>query len=157
MRLNATVGVVLMGALLGAPPSVAAQDRIVGFTYTPAVSLHDESTCCSAAGVWLTVGRLQVEHVFASDSRNTRRHPATVDGHLTTALWTARAWRARRFDTRFQVGGRYGTTSIPTAYTFGLGVALTVDYRAGSTVLRGAVHALFPRPPELRVGVGWMF
>ena len=30
--------------------------------------MHDEGACCSAAGAWITVGRLHVEHVVAWDS-----------------------------------------------------------------------------------------
>ena len=151
-------GCVVVGALLGAPLPGTAQERSLGFTYAPSLSLHDEGACCSAAGAWLAIGRLHVEHVIAWDSK-WREYPtaAKVDGHALTALWTLRYWRAQRFRTLFQVGGRHGTAVEPTPRAWGFGAGLTVDYIAGPAVLRGAVRMLLPKPPELRVGFGFRF
>ena len=154
-------------ALLGAPPLAAAQERSIRFTYTPSLSLHDEGTCCSAAGAWLTIGRLHVEHVIAWDSKwqklavewNTPEAgtPEKVDGHALTALWTLRSWETQRFRTRFQIGGRHGTAVEPTPRAWGAGAGLDVRYVVGPAVLRGAVHLLLPKPPELRIGLGFRF
>ncbi len=108
-------GCMVAGALLcSAPPFAAAQENSFGFIYTPSLSMHDESACCSAAGAWLSVGRLHVEHVVAWDSKWQKlaaewdipeaTTPETVDGHVLTALWTLRSWQAPRFITRFQGG-----------------------------------------------------
>ena len=161
------VGCTVVGALLGAPPPGAAQERSVGFTYTPSLSLHDESICCSAAGAWVTVGRLHVEHVVGWDSKWQRvaiewdspegTTPEKVDGHVLTALWTLRSWQTRRFRTRFQIGGRHGTAVASTPRAWGAGAGLDVRYVVGPAVLRGAVHFLLPKPPELRIGFGFRF
>lgn len=157
----------MVGALLGDPPPGAAQERSIGFTYTPSLSLHDEGTCCSAVGAWVAVGRLYVEHVVAWDSKWQKlaaewgvpeaTTPEMVDGHVLTALWTLRSWQTRRFRTRFQVGGRYGTAVAPTPKASGGGAGLDVSYVVGPAVLRGAVRMLLPKPPEIRVGFGFQF
>lgn len=98
---------VAAGALLGAPAPVAAQERSVGVTYAPSLSLHDESTCCMAVGPWLSIGRLHVEYVIAWDYHWQEARAeyagrllspfvvpdAKVDGHLLTILGTLRTWR----------------------------------------------------------------
>ena len=165
--IQALAGCTMAVALLGAPPPAAAQERSIGITYTPSLSLHDEVTCCSAAGAWLTIGRLHVEHVIAWDSTwqklavewNTPEAgtPEKVDGHALTALWTLRSWETQRFRTRFQIGGRHGTAVEPTPRAWGAGAGLDVRYVVGPAVLRGAVHLLLPKPPELRIGLGFRF
>ena len=135
-------GCMVAGALLcGAPPFAAAQENSFGFIYTPSLSMHDESACCSAAGAWLSVGRLHVEHVVAWDSKWQKlaaewdipeaTTPETVDGHVLTALWTLRSWQAPRFITRFQGGGRYAAPIEPTDESWGFGAGLTVDISSG--------------------------
>ena len=156
-----------VGALLCAPLPCAAQERSAGFTYAPSLSLHDEGTCCSAAGAWVAVGQLYVEHVVAWDSKWQKLAAewdvpeATtiekVDGHVFTALWTVRSWQTRQFRTRFQVGGRHGTAVEPTPRAWGAGAGLDVSYAVGPVVLRGTVRILLPKPPEVRVGFGFRF
>ena len=163
-------GCMMVGALLGAPPPAAAQDRSIGFTYAPSLSLHEAESllgCCSAAGAWVTIGRLHVEHVVAWDSHWRRRAvewdfpegttPEKIDGHALTALWTLRSWETPRFRTRFQIGGRHGTAVAPTPRAWGAGAGLDVRYVIGPAILRGAVHVLLPKPPEARIGFGFRF
>ena len=155
-------------ALLAASPlPVTAQENSVGFIYTPNLSMHDESTCCSAAGAWITIGRLHVEHVVGWDSHWQKRAvewdfpegttPEKVDGHVLTALWTLRSWQTPRFRTRFQAGGRYAAPLEPTEEPWGFGAGLTVDYLVGPGVLHGAFRFLLPATPEFRLGIGLRF
>ena len=155
-----------VAALLVAIPLPAmAQERSIGIAYTPSLSLHDAESviaCYSAAGAWLTIGRLHVEHVTAWNSRchdypDDNRDTGKVDGHALTALWTVRSWRSQRFRTRFQIGGRHGAATEPTSRAWGAGAGLDVRYGVGPIDLRGAVHLLLPKPPEVRIGVGFRF
>ncbi|MYN67563.1 MAG: hypothetical protein F4X11_21470 [Acidobacteria bacterium] len=161
-------GLVVVGALLGAPPPATAQENSFGFIYTPSLSLHDESTCCSGAGTWIAIGRLHVEHVLAWDSKWQKiaaeydipeaTASEKVDGHALTALWTVRSWRpTERLQPRFQIGGRYAAPITPTDEPWGFGAGLTVDYIAGPAVLHGAFRALLPATPEFRFGFGFRF
>ena len=148
--------------LVAIPLPAAAQERSIGFTYTPSLSLHDASSviaCYSAAGAWLTIDRLHVEHVIAWNSRcNGYPDASKVAGHALTALWTLRSWQeGERFRIRFQVGGRHGAAVEPTSRAWGAGAGMDVRYGVGPIVLRGAVHLLLPKPPEVRVGVGFRF
>ena len=158
------------GVLAGAPPLAAAQENSFGFIYTPTLSMHDEGACCSAAGAWVTVGRLHVEHVVGWDSKWQKlaaeraaeygiHEPMTpaVDGHALTALWTLRFWQSQRFSTRFQAGGRYVAPIEPTEEPWGLGPGLTVNYLFGPAVLHGAFRWLLPAAPDVRFGIGFRF
>ena len=165
------VGCIVAGALLGAPPPVVAQERSVGITYAPRLSLHDESTCCMAIGPWVSIDRLHVEYVIAWDHYWQERRAkyagrlspftapdAKVDGHLLTILGTLRTWRpTEQLRTRFQAGVRYGTATEPTPRAWGAGAGLTVGYLAGRTVLHGTFRLLWPKPPEFRIGLGVQF
>ena len=157
-----TVFAVVLFAVI--PLSVAAQERSIGIVYTPSLSLHDAGSviaCYSATGAWVTVDRLHVEHVVAWNSRcedHPYRPAPKVAGHALTALWTLYSWQERdRTRIRIQVGGRHGVASEPTSRAWGAGAGLDVRYGVGPIVLRGAVHLLLPKPPELRVGVGFRF
>ena len=154
-----------------APAPTAAQENSFGFIYTPILFLHDEDACCSAAGAWVTVGRLHIEHVVAWDSKWQKLfaeqaaeygtpEPMTpaVDGHALTVLGTLRSWRSQRFSTRFHAGGRYVVSAEPTEEPWGLGPGLTVNYLFGeSAVLHSAFRWLLPAAPDVRLGIGFRF
>ena len=161
-------GCMIAGALLwGAPPSAVAQENSFGVIYTPTLSMHDEGACCSGAGTWISIGRLQLEHVIAWDSKWQKlaaewdlpeaTTPETVDGHAMTALWTLRSWRVQRFHARFQAGGRYVAPLDPTDEPWGFGTGLAVDYLVGPGVLHGAFRWLLPAAPDFRLGIGFRF
>ena len=118
-----------------------------------------------AIGPWLSIGRLDVEYVVAWDyhwERDARKgygyaSDDTVIGQLLTVQATLRSWRTSRFHTKAQVGVRYGTVTEPIPDAHGAGGGLTVDYIAGSTVVRGAFRWLAPKVPEVRFGLGFRF
>ena len=163
----------MIALLLAAVAPANAQDRSVGITYAPILSLHDESVCCMAAGAWITIDRLHVEYVAAWDHYWQQRRadyagrlspftvPDTVvDGQATTVLWALRSWRTPRWRTRLDVGGRYGTAVEPSSLVWNgwsAGGGVTVDYGPGPLFVRGAIRYMFPKPPEFRIGIGVRF
>ena len=62
-----------LGASLAAPTLATAQESgSVGVSVAPWIRLYDEvdvwGTCCMGLGVWLQVGRFQVEHALATNT-----------------------------------------------------------------------------------------
>lgn len=116
------------GVSAGAPPPAAAQEteppreltRSVGVSVSPWLWVYDESNCCSGLGVWLQVGRLQLDHAFAINVWHLDRHwykeepdrfgrywgPVTlgINGHATTVLVDLKTWRRPRYVARFRIG-----------------------------------------------------
>lgn len=172
-----TFRLALIVPLLAVSPA-AAQDRSVGITYAPSLSLHDDEGskvgCCMAAGAWITIDRLHVEYVAAWDFYRWKLRAeyaaeyagrpgfftepdAIVDGQVLTVLWALRSWRTPQFRTRFEVGVRHGTAVDPIPRASGAGAGVTVDYGDGPIVLRGSGRFLWPKPPEFRIGLGFRF
>ena len=157
--------VVAWGVPAGTPPPATAQEaepplelkRSVGVSVSPWLLLHldDGSFCCSGVGVWLQLGRFQIDHAFAL---NTWRSgvPLGLDGHATTVLWDMKTWRTPRRMIRFHVGAGHHVTYRPELHQPMFHVGLTFDFTVGR---RGIVRAgvLGPLPPALRLGAGRRF
>ena len=125
----------------------------------------DVYTCCTGLGVWLQVGRFQVEHALAintwlvAEYADDPEYPEVLrrQGQATTVLFHARTWRTTRTVTRlrFGVGHRVAIARGRPRHSSALHVGVTVDLRAGRrSFLRAGMRGLYPEP---QVGAGFRF
>lgn len=160
---------VLLGIVVWAVAQTATAqeaERSIGIDFSPWFRVHDESTCCSAVGVWLQIGRFQIEHGFAINNwavasyrESPDHHPEPVtrelDGHATTVLVDAKTWRMARLVTRLRFGLGYRVATRPPFHSGALHVGMTVDFPAdGRSFLRTGLRGFFPEPS---VGGGFRF
>ena len=145
----------VLAASLGSPFLAGAQDRSVGVSFAPYLRLHDESTCCSSVGVWLQVGRFQVEHGIGINTWWVAQYDLETLrflGRATSVLFDAGIWRTPRLVTRLRVGIGY----LVEEYRSGaLHVGVTVDFPAGGrSFLRIGVRSgrVWSPEPQLRTG-----
>ena len=149
-------------AVAGGAPALAQEaepqrepTRAVGVTVSPFLRLY-EYGCCSGIGVWLQVGRFQIDHAFGVALSSASPGPY---GHATTALFDVKTWRTRDFVARFRIGGGYRMRSYAPTHHWGtLNVGVTYDFAVGE---RGLVRAGFagsrPLAIEPQLGAGWRF
>ena len=159
-----------LGASLAAPALATAQESgSVGVSVAPWIRLYDEvdvwDTCCTGLGVWLQVGRFQVEHALATNTwwvaeyADDPEYPEVLrrQGQATTVLFDARTWRTARTVTRlrFGVGHRVAIARNRPRHSSALHVGVTIDLPAGGrSFLRAGMRGLFPEP---HVGAGFRF
>lgn len=164
---------VLLGAwvaawgLVGvAPPPALAQEaeprreltRAVGVSVSPFLRLY-EYGCCSGIGVWLQVGRFEIDHSFGVNIWTSPSASPGPYGHATTALFDVKTWRTRDFVARFRIGGSYRVRSYAPTHHWGtVNIGVTYDFAVGE---RGLVRAGFagsrPLSIEPQLGAGWRF
>ena len=149
----------VVAASLGSPLLAGAQERSVGVSVAPFLRMHDEATCCSGVGVWLQVGRFQVEHAIGINAWDVAKYDEDlgVEGRATSVLFDVRTWRTPRLVTRLRLGfsdrpaegriDRYGAVHV----------GVTVDFPAGGrSFLRTGLH-VGRFPPEPQLGTGFRF
>ena len=150
----------------GASPPALAQEaeppgeptRAGGVIVSPVLRLY-EYGCCSGLGVWLQVGRFQIDHAFGVNIWTAPSAAPGPYGHATTALFDVKTWRTRDFVARFRIGGGYRMRSYAPTHHWGtLNVGVTYDFAVGE---KGLVRAGFagsrPLAIELQLGAGWRF
>ena len=156
--------VVAWGVPAGAPPPAVAQEaeppreltRSVGVSVSPWLLLHldDDSVCCSGVGVWLQLGRFQIDHAFALGTWRS----GGLDGHATTVLWDLKTWRSSRRMVRFRVGAGHHVSYRPEQHSPMFHVGLTFDFTVGRRgIVRADLLGLGPLLPEPRLGAGRSF
>ena len=146
-----------------APPPALAQEaeprreltRAVGVGVSPFLRLY-EYGCCSGIGVWLQVGRFQIDHSFGITS------PLDLPrsyGHAMTALFDVKTWRTRDFVARFRIGGGYRARSYAPTHHWGtINVGVTYDFAVGERgLVRAGFAGLRPLSIEPQLGAGWRF